>query len=56
MKELQERMLQVSVWNYNSLEENEFLGAVFIPLSKLDLSTETKEWYKLQALHYLNTS
>ncbi len=53
-KEVIERTLQVSVWNYKSLEENEFLGATHIDMKELDLTRETTQWYNLQNLHRIN--
>ncbi|KAG8182177.1 hypothetical protein JTE90_017128 [Oedothorax gibbosus] len=38
--------LHVSVWDYDRVQENEFLGAVLIPLTH-DLSKETIQWYPL---------
>ena len=47
------RTLQVSVWSYNALEENEFLGATHIPLKDLELGTQTVSWFPLQNLHHV---
>lgn len=44
---IKNRLLQVTVWSHDSLQENEFLGGVDIDLSKLDLKTETVEWFPL---------
>ncbi|XP_065575109.1 phosphatidylinositol 4-phosphate 3-kinase C2 domain-containing subunit alpha-like [Artemia franciscana] len=44
---VQERILQVSVWNYDRVTENEFLGAVNISLMSVDLSIETAQWFRL---------
>lgn len=41
------RLLQVTVWSHDSLQENEFLGGVDIDLSKLDLKKENVEWFRL---------
>jgi hypothetical protein len=38
---------QVSVWSYDVMQENEFLGQVHIPLASLDLSQENVGWYSL---------
>lgn len=55
--ELQHRTLQVMVWSYDSLKENEFLGAVHIPLSTIDWTrSENTAWYKLQTLHVVSPS
>lgn len=40
------KALHVSVWDYDRVQENEFLGAVLIPLTH-DLSRETTQWYPL---------
>lgn len=41
------RTLQATVWNHDTLQENEFLGGVTLPLQSCDLSRETTEWYSL---------
>ena len=51
LDEVKEKVLQVSVWNYDSLSENEFLGAVHINLRELDLSKVSDRWYQLQNIH-----
>lgn len=45
---VQGRSLQATVWNYDSLQENQFLGGVVIPLSSLPLREETVAWYPLE--------
>ncbi|CAG0891228.1 unnamed protein product [Darwinula stevensoni] len=45
------RTLQASVYHYDSLQENEFLGAVNIPLSSCNLSEETTRWFPLGHYH-----
>ncbi|GIY61531.1 phosphatidylinositol 4-phosphate 3-kinase C2 domain-containing subunit alpha [Caerostris darwini] len=40
------KALHVSVWDYDRVQENEFLGAVLIPLT-YDLSKEITQWYSL---------
>ncbi|XP_045763916.1 phosphatidylinositol 4-phosphate 3-kinase C2 domain-containing subunit alpha isoform X1 [Maniola jurtina] len=42
------RSLQATVWNYDSLQENQFLGGVVIPLNSLNLREETVAWYPLE--------
>lgn len=42
------RNLQATVWNYDSLQENQFLGGVVIPLNTLPLREETVSWYPLE--------
>nr|KAG5699171.1 hypothetical protein BaRGS_014470 [Batillaria attramentaria] len=48
--EIRSRTLQVTVWDHDMLKENNFLGAVYIKLRDLDLSTETTQWYPLQKI------
>ncbi|XP_052751533.1 phosphatidylinositol 4-phosphate 3-kinase C2 domain-containing subunit alpha [Galleria mellonella] len=45
---VQSRSLQATVWHYDSLQENQFLGGVVIPLSSLPLREETVAWYPLE--------
>ncbi|CAK1578120.1 unnamed protein product [Parnassius mnemosyne] len=42
------RSLQATVWHYDSLQENQFLGGVVIPLSSIPLREETVAWYPLE--------
>ncbi|MGH0121236.1 UNVERIFIED_CONTAM: hypothetical protein FKN15_025943 [Acipenser sinensis] len=49
---LKQRELQLSVLSAESLRENYFLGGVTLTLKDFDLSTETVNWYKLQAVPY----
>ena len=56
LEDVKGRTLQVTMWNYNTLEENEFLGAIHLKLGDLDLSKETVNWYNLQTLHQLSFS
>ncbi|ELT97555.1 hypothetical protein CAPTEDRAFT_183515 [Capitella teleta] len=53
-EELKNRTLQVSVWSYDGLKENEFMGAAHIVLSDLNLSQEVVGWYPLLTLHKLS--
>ncbi len=55
LEEVRERTLQVTVWNYNTFEENEFLGAMHLRIAELDLSKETTGWFQLQTLHKITT-
>lgn len=48
-----QKVLQVTVWSYDGLKENEFLGGVHIRLSEIDLSRESVGWHRLQPLHVL---
>jgi hypothetical protein len=44
-------MHQASVWNTDRFQENLFLGAVEIPLEKLDIVDKSSEvWYTLTNL------
>ncbi|KAK6472842.1 phosphatidylinositol 4-phosphate 3-kinase C2 domain-containing subunit alpha-like isoform X1 [Huso huso] len=49
---LKQREIQLSVLSAESLRENYFLGGVTLTLKDFDLSTETVNWYKLQAVPY----
>lgn len=51
LQNVQNRLLQVSVWSYDRVQENSFLGAVNIPLESLNLTQENVEWYPLGTLH-----
>ncbi|XP_044261895.1 phosphatidylinositol 4-phosphate 3-kinase C2 domain-containing subunit alpha [Tribolium madens] len=44
---IREKSLQATVWNYDALQENEYLGGVELQLSNFDLTKETIEWYPL---------
>lgn len=44
---IQNRLLQVTVWSHDSLQENEFLGGVELNLSQLDLKEECIAWFPL---------
>ncbi|XP_064214165.1 phosphatidylinositol 4-phosphate 3-kinase C2 domain-containing subunit alpha isoform X1 [Tribolium castaneum] len=44
---IRDKSLQATVWNYDALQENEFLGGVELQLSNFDLTKETIEWYPL---------
>ncbi|XP_024085910.1 phosphatidylinositol 4-phosphate 3-kinase C2 domain-containing subunit alpha isoform X2 [Cimex lectularius] len=41
------RYLQATVWNHDTLQENEFLGGAEIVLSSMDLTKEKAVWYPL---------
>ncbi|KAI4457617.1 bitesize isoform i [Holotrichia oblita] len=41
------RTLKATVWNYDALQENQFLGGLELPLRSFDLNTERTEWYPL---------
>jgi phosphatidylinositol-4-phosphate 3-kinase len=42
---------KVSAWSYDRVQENQFLGAVNIPLESLSLTEEHVAWYPLGHLH-----
>lgn len=47
---ISQRVLRATVWNYDALQENEFLGGVDLPLCQFDLQKEISEWYPLTNL------
>lgn len=47
---ISKRTLEVTIWNHDSLQENEFLGGVQIGLSEVDLKLENVQWYRLSYL------
>lgn len=45
---IQNRLLQVTVWSHDSLQENEFLGGVELKLGELEnLREEYMKWFPL---------
>lgn len=44
---IRERTLEATIWNHDTLQENEFLGGISLPLGRLDLTNETMEWFPL---------
>lgn len=44
---IQSRVLQATVWSHDSLQENEFLGGVELPLENLNLKEEMIKWFPL---------
>ncbi|XP_053679489.1 phosphatidylinositol 4-phosphate 3-kinase C2 domain-containing subunit beta [Anopheles nili] len=44
---IQKKMLQVTIWSHDSLQENAFLGGFELPLAELDLRCEMIQWYQL---------
>ncbi|XP_071564109.1 phosphatidylinositol 4-phosphate 3-kinase C2 domain-containing subunit beta isoform X3 [Temnothorax nylanderi] len=44
---IRERTLEATIWNHDTLQENEFLGGISLPLGRLDLTNETIEWFPL---------
>ena len=51
LEEAQKRVLQLTVWSYHALQENAFLGAVYIKLDNVHMQTEAGQWYQLQNLN-----
>lgn len=47
LENIQNRLLQVTVWSHDSLQENEFLGGVELNLGQLDLREEYIKWLPL---------
>lgn len=41
------KTLQITVWGHDTLQENEFLGGVQIPLVGLNLKEEIVNWHQL---------
>ncbi|XP_015599951.1 phosphatidylinositol 4-phosphate 3-kinase C2 domain-containing subunit beta isoform X3 [Cephus cinctus] len=44
---IKERTLEATIWNHDTLQENEFLGGIRLPLGRLNLTSETVEWFPL---------
>lgn len=49
--EVRRRVLQVSIWEYDMVSENQFLGAALIKLAELNLRTEVISWYPLETFN-----
>lgn len=47
---IKERTLEATIWNHDTLQENEFLGGIRLPLERLDLTTEIIEWFSLGSI------
>ena len=45
--ELSSRTIWLSVWDYDRFGRNQFLGELHLPLSSLDLSYLSEQWYTL---------
>ncbi|KAL1110477.1 hypothetical protein AAG570_008005 [Ranatra chinensis] len=48
---VQHRLLQATVWNHDTLQENEFLGGTTLKLSEMDITQEITEWFPLGNVH-----
>ncbi|XP_046429789.1 phosphatidylinositol 4-phosphate 3-kinase C2 domain-containing subunit beta isoform X2 [Neodiprion fabricii] len=44
---IKDRTLEATIWNHDTLQENEFLGGIRLPLQRLNLTNETIEWFSL---------
>uniref|UniRef100_A0A6E8W563 C2 domain-containing protein n=1 Tax=Anopheles coluzzii TaxID=1518534 RepID=A0A6E8W563_ANOCL len=44
---IQKKVLQVTIWSHDSLQENAFLGGIELPLAEIDLRRETIQWHHL---------
>lgn len=44
---IQNRILEVTVWSHDSLQENEFLGGIQLLLNTINLKDEFIEWLNL---------
>lgn len=44
---IQNRLLQVTIWSHDALQENEFLGGVELNLSEYNLHDEFVKWFPL---------
>ncbi|XP_017493331.1 PREDICTED: phosphatidylinositol 4-phosphate 3-kinase C2 domain-containing subunit beta-like [Rhagoletis zephyria] len=47
LEHIQNRLLHVTVWSHDTLQENELLGGFQIDLSKYDLRKELIDWFRL---------
>ncbi|XP_016845918.1 phosphatidylinositol 4-phosphate 3-kinase C2 domain-containing subunit beta isoform X2 [Nasonia vitripennis] len=47
---IKDRTLEATIWNHDTLQENEFLGGVRLPLNRIDLTNEIVEWFPLGGL------
>ncbi|XP_034937048.1 phosphatidylinositol 4-phosphate 3-kinase C2 domain-containing subunit beta isoform X2 [Chelonus insularis] len=47
---IKERTLEATIWNHDTLQENEFLGGICLPLGNVDLKNETIEWFPLGSI------
>uniref|UniRef100_T1GPX7 phosphatidylinositol 3-kinase n=1 Tax=Megaselia scalaris TaxID=36166 RepID=T1GPX7_MEGSC len=45
---IQIKSLNVTIWSHDSLQENELLGGFTLDLSKLNLTEEIIDWYRLE--------
>uniref|UniRef100_A0A2M4A4P5 Putative phosphatidylinositol 3-kinase vps34 involved in signal transduction n=2 Tax=Anopheles triannulatus TaxID=58253 RepID=A0A2M4A4P5_9DIPT len=44
---IQKKVLHVTIWSHDSLQENAFLGGFELPLAEIDLRQETLQWHQL---------
>ena len=50
LETIKRKLLQVTVWSHDSLQENQFWGGVEVSLADLDLKEEIVGWYPLKLL------
>ncbi|XP_014237353.1 phosphatidylinositol 4-phosphate 3-kinase C2 domain-containing subunit beta isoform X2 [Trichogramma pretiosum] len=47
---IKDRTLEATIWNHDTLQENEFLGGIRLPLAKINLAHEIVEWFPLNGV------
>ena len=47
MDDLTSRTLWLSVWDWDGIGRNQFLGEVCLPISSMDLNDPSPSWYTL---------
>ncbi|XP_076289347.1 phosphatidylinositol-4-phosphate 3-kinase catalytic subunit Pi3K68D isoform X2 [Lasioglossum baleicum] len=47
---IKERTLEATIWNHDTLQENEFLGGIRLPLGRMELTNEIIEWFSLGSI------
>jgi len=47
MDDLTSRTLWLSVWDWDGIGRNQFLGEVHLPISSMDLNDPSPSWYTL---------
>ncbi|XP_053384190.1 phosphatidylinositol 4-phosphate 3-kinase C2 domain-containing subunit alpha-like isoform X3 [Mercenaria mercenaria] len=53
---VRQKMLQVTIWDYDVLRENPFLGAVYVKLRDIDFTNTVSQWYRLEKLQITDTN
>lgn len=54
--ELNMKTLQVSVWDHDTLGENNLIGAVYIKLRNCELDGDNVQWYNLDRIQITDSS